>query len=125
MSSVVHGYGDKRPFQAEKNNLPINHGKQHDIYYSLPRDHGKQRDTYYSSIDGTLVPSPRSPTAHSFFENEMKYPLPSLPPFEKKIHVAVMDSNQKQHVTDLSIITTFGDERADLFNKTATSNKEK
>lgn len=52
--------------------------------------HNRQRDTYYQSIDGTLVPSPNSIATphHSFVEEgEGKiYPMPSLPPFEKKIN---------------------------------------
>jgi hypothetical protein len=76
-------------------------------------------------MDGTLVPSPSSPTSPSFFENEMNYRVPSLQPFEKRVHVATIDLKQEQHKSDLSIITAFCDDNSDFLNKNDTANNEK
>ncbi|GAN07266.1 hypothetical protein MAM1_0154c06762 [Mucor ambiguus] len=50
--------------------------------------HNKARDTYYQSIDGTVVASltATSTPHHSYLEGDdaKLYPLPNLPPFEKK-----------------------------------------
>lgn len=63
--------------------------------------HNKARDTYYQSIDGTVVASitAASTPHHSYLEGDdgKLCPLPSLPPFEKKI----CDYTRKNSATQL------------------------
>lgn len=63
--------------------------------------HNKARDTYYQSIDGTLVASTTAASTphHSYLEGDdgKIHPVPSLPPFEKKIY----DFTRKNSATKL------------------------
>lgn len=63
--------------------------------------HNKARDTYYQSIDGTLVASTTATSTphHSYLEGDdgKIHPVPSLPPFEKKIY----DFTRKNSATKL------------------------
>jgi hypothetical protein len=98
---ATHPYSDRKLVNNDDGNSPRHHDRGH--------------DTYYSSMEGTLVHSPSSPKTPSFFADELKYPLPSLPPFEKKIFVKPQEHSQKQQqqLGDLSNITSYSDDRAD------------
>lgn len=63
------------------------------------------RDTFYSSMDGTLVP--QSPK----FNDDEKYPVPSLPNLEHRIFVAssVENNTKTQQHTNTSNCITFSD----------------
>ncbi|KAL0135068.1 hypothetical protein V8B55DRAFT_1571292 [Mucor lusitanicus] len=95
-SSSIASKCDNQPYRQHDDEERANHDDD-DSY------HNKARDTYYQSIDGTVVAASITAVStphHSYLEggdDAKLYPLPVLPPFEKKIY----DYTRKNSATQL------------------------